>query len=85
MKAEIILKSEETERLLQLAPENSIARFVLTDARPDNNQPELVVISCDERAASALLEVAAPQCGSAWRVMNYQMTRLGLLKSIRDA
>jgi hypothetical protein len=85
MKAEIILKSEEKERLLQLAPENSPARFVLTRARPDNNQPELVVINCDEQAASALLEVAAPHCGSAWRVMNYQMTRLGLLKSRSNA
>ncbi len=85
MKAEIILKSEEKERLLQLAPENSPARFVLTGARPDNNQPELVVINCDEQAAYALLEVAAPHCGSAWRVMNYQMTRLGLLISRRNA
>ena len=83
MKAEIILKSEEKERLLQLAPENSPARFVLTGARLDNNQPELVVINCDEQAAYALLEVAAPHCGSAWRAMNYQMSRLGLLKSIR--
>ena len=85
MNAEIILKSEEIELLLQLASEDSPARFVLTGARPDNNQPELVVINCDEQAAYALLEVAAPHCGSAWRVMNYQMTRLGLLKSRSNA
>lgn len=81
MKAEIILKSEEKDRLLQIAPENSPARAVLNNARFDNNQPELVIINCDERTAHALLEVAARHCGSAWRVMNYQMTRLGLFRS----
>jgi hypothetical protein len=85
MQAEIVLKSEEKERLLQIAPENSPARAVLTNARSDNNQPELVIMNCDEQAAYALLEVAAPNCGSAWRVMNYQMSRLGLLKSRRTA
>lgn len=79
MEAEIILKSEEKELLLQIAPENSPARSALTRARSDNSQPELVIINCDEQAAHGLLEVAAPHCGSAWRVMNYQMTRLGLL------
>jgi hypothetical protein len=81
MNAEIILKYDEKEQLLQRAPEDSPARSVLTGARPDNNQPELVVFSCNEQAAYALLEVAERHCGSAWRVMHYQMTRLGLLKS----
>jgi hypothetical protein len=79
MEAEIILKSEEKELLLQIAPENSPARSVLIKARSDESQPELVVINCDEQTAPALLEVAAPHCGCAWRVMNYQMSRLGLL------
>ena len=81
MEAEIILKAEEKEHLFQIAPENSPARSALASARSDNNQPELVVINCDEEAAYGLLEAAAPHCGGAWRVMNYQMTRLGLLKS----
>jgi hypothetical protein len=81
MEAQIILKSEEKELLLKLAPDNSPVRTVLSSARSDNSQPELVVIDCDEQSAYSLLEVAAPHCGSAWRVMNYQMNRLGLLKS----
>ena len=81
MNAEIILKYDEKEQLLQRTPEDSPAHSVLTGARPDNNQPELVVFSCNEQAAYALLEVAERHCGSAWRVMHYQMTRLGLLKS----
>jgi hypothetical protein len=81
MKAEIVLKCEERQRLLQVTPDNSSARAVLTCARGDSNQPELVIINCDEQTASTLLEVAARHGGSAWRVMNYQMTRLGLIKS----
>ena len=37
MEAEIILKSEEKELLLQLAPQNSPVRSVLTKARSDFN------------------------------------------------
>ena len=81
MKREIILKCDERHRLLQVAPDNSSARDVLTCARSDDKQPELVIVSCDEQTAPALLEVAAGHCGSAWRVMNYQMNRLGLIKS----
>ena len=80
MNAEIILKDEEKEYLLQRAPEGSAARATLTGARPDDNQPALVIFSCNEQTAYALLEVAEHHCGSAWRVMHYQMTRLGLLK-----
>jgi hypothetical protein len=80
MKAEIILKYDEKEQLLQRASEDSPVHSVLTGARPDNDQPALVVFSCDEQAAYALLEVAKRHCGSAWRVMHYQMTRLGLVK-----
>ena len=79
MEAEIILKTEERELLLQIVPENSPARSVLTKARSNESQPQLVVINCDEETAPALLEVAAPHSGCAWRVMNYQMSRLGLL------
>ena len=79
MTAEIILKYEEKERLLQSAPENSPVRSILASARSDSNQPALVIVSCDEQAASGLLDLAQRHCGSAWRVMNYQMTRLGLL------
>lgn len=81
MNAEIILKYDEKEQLLQRTPEDSPARSALTDARADNNQPELVAFSCNEQAAYELLEVAERHCGSAWRAMHYQMTRLGLLKS----
>ena len=35
MNAEIILKDEEKEYLLQRAPEGSPARAILTGARPD--------------------------------------------------
>jgi hypothetical protein len=79
MTAEIILKYDEKERLLQVAPENSPARCVLTSARHDDNQPALVIVTCDRQTASALLKLAENHCGSAWRVMNYQMMRLGLL------
>ena len=80
MNAEIILKDEEKEYLLQRAPEGSPARAILTGARPAGNQPALVVFTCDEQTAHALLEVAEHHCGCAWRVMHYQMARLGLLK-----
>jgi hypothetical protein len=69
-KTDIILKSDEKEQLLQRASEDSPAHSVLTGARPDNNQPALVVFGCDEQAAYALLEVAERHCGSAWRVMH---------------
>ena len=80
MNREIILKDDEKEYLLQRTPEDSPARSVLTAARRDDNQPALVVFSCNEQTANALLEVAERHCGGAWRVMHYQMTRLGLLK-----
>jgi hypothetical protein len=80
MNAEIILKNDEKEYLLQRAPEGSPARAILIRARPHHNQPALVIFSCDEQAAYALLEVAEHHCGSAWRVMHYQMSRLGLLQ-----
>ena len=80
MNAEIILKDAEKEYLLQRAPEGSPARAILTGARPDHSQPALVIFTCDEHAAYSLLEVAEHHCGCAWRVMHYQMARLGLLK-----
>jgi hypothetical protein len=80
MKAEIILKYEEKERLLQSIPENSPARYILTSARFDSRQPELVAMICDEEAASELLQVAEQHCGSAWRAINCQVKRLGMLR-----
>ena len=79
MNAEIILKRDKKDYLLQMTAADSPARPVLAEARPDDNQPALVVFSCDEHTAYALLEVAERHCGSAWRVMHYQMTRLGLI------
>jgi hypothetical protein len=79
MNAKIILKHEEKEYLLQRTAEDSLARSVLAAALPYENQPALVVFSCDERAAYALLQLAERHCGCAWRVMHYQMVRLGLL------
>ena len=79
MNAEIILKDNERELLLQRTPEGSPARVILTGARADNNQPALVSFSCNEQTAHALLEIAEHHCASAWRVMHYQMSRLGLL------
>ena len=79
MNAEIILKRDEKEYLLRITADDSPARSVLTEARPDDNQPALVVFSCDEQTAYVLLELAERHCGSAWRVMHYQMTRLGLI------
>jgi hypothetical protein len=81
MTAEIILKYEEKEHLLRSTPENSVARSVLTSARTDTRQPELVAIICDEKAASELLKVAQQHCGSAWRAINCQVRRLGMLRA----
>jgi hypothetical protein len=84
MKAEIILKYEEKERLLARASRMSPARSVLRRARPKSNHPQLVAITCDEQGATAVLEVAHRHSGSTWRVMKSQMKRLGLLKSIHQ-
>lgn len=81
MRAEIILKYDEKERLLARASRKSLARAVLDRAEPASNHPQLVTISCDEQAAADILRVAR-HYGSTWRVMHSQMKRLGLLKSI---
>jgi hypothetical protein len=81
MNAEIILKYEEKERLLRSTPENSPARSALTSAQFDSRQPELVALICDENAVSDLLQVAEQRCGSAWRAINCQVKRLGMLRS----
>jgi hypothetical protein len=83
MNAKIILKHDESEYLLQRTEEYSLARSVLAAALPDENQPALVILTCNERAADTLLQVAEPHCGAAWRAMHYQMVRLGLLSSDR--
>jgi hypothetical protein len=83
MNAKIILKRDEKEYLLQRTEEYSLARSVLAAALPDENQPALVVLTCNEQAADALLQIAEPHCGAAWRAMHYQMVRLGLLSSDR--
>ena len=80
MTAEIILKYEEKERLLRGTPENSVARSVLTSAQSANRQSELVAVICDEKAASELLKLAQQHCGSAWRAINSQVRRLGMLR-----
>lgn len=82
MRAEITLKYEEKERLLASASHESPARSVLDRAVSKSNQPQLVTISCDERAAADILRVAQRHQGNTWRVMQSQMKRLGLLKSI---
>jgi hypothetical protein len=82
MRAEILLKYDEKERLLATASDKSPARWVLNRAEPKRNQPHLVTISCDEQAAADILRVAEGHHGSTWRVMHKQMKRLGLLKSI---
>jgi hypothetical protein len=82
MRAEIILKQEEKERLLARASRESPARSVLNRAVSKSNQPQLVTISCDEQTAVDILRVAHRHHGSTWRVMHKQMKRLGLLKSI---
>jgi hypothetical protein len=79
MKVEIILKYEEKERLLRSTAENSPARFILSSAQSDNRQPELVAMMCDESAVSELMELAEQHCGSAWRAINWQMRRVGML------
>lgn len=79
MKVEIILKYEEKERLLRSTPENSPACSVLAGAQSASYQPELVAMMCDERAAAEILELAQQHCGSAWRAINWQMRRLGML------
>jgi hypothetical protein len=80
MRAEILLKYDEKERLLAMASDNSPARSVLNSAHPKRNQPPLVTISCDEQAATGILRVAQRHSGKTWRVMHKQMKRLGLLK-----
>jgi hypothetical protein len=82
MRAEVILKYDEKERLLASASHESPARSVLNKAEPRKNQPHLVTISCDQQAAADILRVAQRHHGSTWRVMHKQMKRLGLLKSI---
>jgi hypothetical protein len=79
MRAEIVLKHEEKERLLASVSRKSRAGAILNTARPKNNQPQFVTITCDEQAAAAILNVA--HYGSTFRVMKSQMKRLGLLKS----
>ena len=85
MHEEIILKYEEKEHLLARASRESPARSVLRGARPKSNHPQLVTIPCDERGAAAILEVAQRNYGSTCRVMQTQMKRLGLLKSVLQA
>jgi hypothetical protein len=82
MRAEILLKYDEKERLLARASRKSPARSVLNRAVCKNNQPELVTISCDEQAAADILRVAQRHQGSTWRIMHKQMKRLGLLRSL---
>jgi hypothetical protein len=82
MRAEIILKHDEKERLLARVSRKSAARAILNTARPKTNQPEFVTITCDEQAAAVILNVAQRHYGSTSRVMKSQMKRLGLLKSI---
>jgi hypothetical protein len=82
MRAEIILKHEEKERLLARVSRKSPARAILNAARPKPNEPQFVTITCDEQVAAAILNVAQRHYGSTSRVMKSQMKRLGLLKSI---
>lgn len=84
MRAEIILKYDEKERLLARTSHQSPARSVLSRAERKSNQSQLVTIHCDEQAAADILRVAHPHHGSTWSVMHKQMKRLGLLKSIDD-
>jgi hypothetical protein len=81
MKVEIILKYEEKELLLRSTPDNSVACYVLTSAQSDTRQPQLVAISCDDKSALELLKIAQQHCGSAWRAINSQTRRLGMLRS----
>jgi len=84
MTAKITLKHDEKEYLLQRTAEDSLARSVLAGALPVENQPALVVFSCNEQTAYAVLQIAERHCGAAWRVMHYQMVRLGLLNCDRS-
>ena len=84
MTAEIILKYDEKEFLLAKASRGSPAHLVLNRARQQSNRPQLVTITCDEKGAAAILEVAQRYYGSTCRVMKSQMKRLGLLKSVLD-
>jgi hypothetical protein len=81
MRAEILLKYDEKERLLARASRKSPARSVLNRAVSKSNQPQLVTISCDEQTAVDILRVAQRHQGSTWRIMHKQMKRLGLLSS----
>jgi hypothetical protein len=81
MKIEIILKAEEKEHLLRTTAENSQACSVLAGAQSAGHQPELVTMMCDEIEAAEILELAQQHCGSAWRAINWQMKRLGMLSS----
>jgi hypothetical protein len=82
MKAEIVLKYDEKERLLASLSRKSPARSVLHTAERNNNQLQLVTITCDAQAAADILRAAHRYNGSTWRVMHKQMRRLGLLKSV---
>lgn len=82
MKAEIVLKYDEKERLLASLSRKSPARSVLRRAEPKSNQPQLVTITCDAQAAADILGAAYRYHGSTWRVMHKQLRRLGLLKSV---
>jgi len=64
MRAEIILKYEEKERLLASASHKSMARSVLNRAVSKRNQPHFVTINCDEQVAAAILRIAHPHHGS---------------------
>jgi hypothetical protein len=81
MKVEIILKAEGKERLLRTTAENSQACSVLAGAQSASYQPELVAMMCDEIEAAEILELAQQHCGSAWRAINSQTRRLGMLRS----
>ena len=81
MRAEIVLKHDEKERLLARASRKSPARSVLDRAERKTNQPQLVTFSCDEKAAAHILKLARHD-GSTWRVMHTQMKRVGFVKWI---
>jgi hypothetical protein len=80
MRPEIFLKHDEKERLLARASRKSLAHSVLNKAQPKSNQPQLVTISCDERAAAALLEVAQRHYGSTSRVNEEPDEKVGTVE-----
>jgi hypothetical protein len=82
MKAEIFLKQDEKGRLLATTLRHSLARSILASAQGKSSQPQLVTITCDEEGAAAILEVAQQHNGNTSRVINSQMKRLGLLRSV---